>query len=144
MRINKLSIRSQQGFTLLELLVVMVILVMLAGLVAPNLMEKFGQAKSKAAKLDIEELSADLDMYKLDAGRYPTTAEGLNALIEAPPSAKSWSGPYLKKKKIPMDPWGNPYHYTAPGQHGKFDLFSLGADNNEGGDGEDADVVGWD
>jgi len=143
MRNKIFDIRRSQGFTLLELLVVMVILVMLAGLVAPNLMEKFGQAKSKAAKLDIEELSSDLDMYKLDVGRYPSTAEGLAALVEAPSTAKVWNGPYLKKKKVPLDPWGNPYHYTSPGQHGKFDLSSLGADNAEGGDGEDADVLGW-
>jgi len=143
MRNNTLITRHSRGFTLLELLVVLVILGLLAGLVAPNLMDKFSQAKSKAARLDIEELSSVLDMYKLDVGRYPTTAEGLGALVEAPASAKVWNGPYLKKKKVPVDPWSNPYHYTAPGQHGKFDLLSLGADNSEGGEGEDADVVNW-
>lgn len=143
MRNNTLIPRHSRGFTLLELLVVLVILGLLAGLVAPNLMDKFSQAKSKAARLDIEELSSVLDMYKLDVGRYPTTAEGLGALVEAPASARVWNGPYLKKKKVPVDPWNNPYHYTAPGQHGKFDLSSLGGDNSEGGEGEDADVVNW-
>jgi general secretion pathway protein G len=136
-------LRYSRGFTLLELLVVLVILGLLAGLVAPNLMDKFSQAKTKAAKLDIEELSSVLDMYKLDVGRYPTTAEGLAALVDAPSTTKIWNGPYLKKKKVPVDPWNNPYHYTSPGQHGKFDLFTLGADNTEGGEGEDKDLTSW-
>jgi general secretion pathway protein G len=82
-------------------------------------------------------------MYRLDVGRYPATDEGLNALVEAPGTAKIWNGPYLRKKKMPLDPWNNPYHYAAPGQHGKFDVYTLGADNAEGGDGENADVKSW-
>jgi general secretion pathway protein G len=143
MRNKQHFFRGSRGFTLIELLVVLAILGMLAALVAPNLMDKFSQAKTKAARLDIEELSSVLDMYKLDVGRYPTTDEGLNALIEAPGTAKVWNGPYLHKKKIPSDPWNNPYHYVSPGQHGKFDLWSLGADNIEGGKDEDGDIASW-
>ena len=141
---NKLnSLNKSHGFTLIELLVVLAILGLLAGLVGPQLIKHLGESKAKAARLQIEELSSSLDMYRLDVGRYPTTDEGLNALIEAPTMAKVWNGPYLKKKKVPVDLWNNPYHYVAPGQHGKFDLWTLGADNGEGGDGEDADVVSW-
>lgn len=136
--------RASQGFTLIELLVVLAILGLLAGLVGPQLIKHLGESKSKTAKLQIEELSSSLDMYKLDAGKYPSTDEGLNALVEAPANAKVWNGPYLKKKKVPVDPWNNPYHYASPGQHGKFDVFTLGADNAEGGEGEDADLGSWD
>jgi len=122
---------------------VLAILGLLAGLVGPQLIKHLGESKFKAARLQIEELSSSLDMYRLDVGRYPTTDEGLNALIEAPETVTVWNGPYLKKKKVPLDPWNNPYHYVAPGQHGKFDLWSLGADNAEGGNGEDADIVSW-
>ena len=143
MRNNLAIIRSSRGFTLIELLVVLAILGLLAGLVGPQLIKHLGESKTKAAKLQIEELSSSLDMYRLDVGKYPSTDEGLNALVEAPGTAKVWNGPYLKKKKVPLDPWSNPYHYAFPGQHGKFDVFTLGADNAEGGDGEDVDVVSW-
>jgi general secretion pathway protein G len=136
--------RNSRGFTLIELLVVLAIIGLLAGLVGPQVMKHLGESKSKTAKLQIEELASALDMYRLDVGRYPSTDEGLSALIEAPGSAKIWNGPYLRKKKLPADPWNNPYHYAAPGQHGKFDIFSLGSDNSDGGEGEDADVVSWD
>ncbi len=140
---NPIKSRSSRGFTLIELLVVLAILGLLAGLVGPQLIKHLGESKTKAARLQIEELASSLDMYRLDVGRYPTTDEGLAALIEAPGTAKIWNGPYLKKKKLPLDPWNNPYHYTSPGQHGKFDLYTLGADNSEGGDGEDTDVTSW-
>ena len=143
MRNDKTFARRSRGFTLIELLVVLAILGLLAGLVGPQLIKHLGESKSKAARLQIEELASALDMYKLDVGRYPATDEGLNALIEAPGTAKVWNGPYLRKKKVPIDPWNNPYHYAAPGQHGKFDVFSLGADGTEGGEGEDADVKSW-
>lgn len=135
--------RAESGFTLLELLVVLGIIAMLAGIVGPQVMKHMGESKTKAAKVQIEDLSATLDMYKLDIGHYPTTEEGLNALIEAPDSAKRWNGPYLQKSKIPLDPWQQEYHYVSPGQHGKFDLFSYGADAKEGGEGEDQDLVSW-
>ena len=134
---------KQAGFTLLELLVVLGIIAMLAGIVGPQVMKHMGESKTKAAKVQIEDLSATLDMYKLDAGTYPTTEQGLQALIEAPDTAKHWNGPYLSKAKIPLDPWQNEYHYVSPGEHGKFDLTSLGADGKEGGTGEDQDIVSW-
>jgi len=133
----------QSGFTLLELLVVLGIIAMLAGIVGPQVMKHMGESKTKAAKVQIEDLAATLDMYKLDLGTYPSSEEGLNALVESPDSAKRWNGPYLQKTKVPLDPWQNEYHYVFPGEHGKFDIFSYGADGKEGGEGEDQDVVGW-
>jgi general secretion pathway protein G len=135
--------RTQSGFTLLELLVVLGIIAMLAGIVGPQVMKHMGESKIKAAKVQIEDLAATLDMYKLDLGSYPTTDEGLNALIESPDTSKRWNGPYLRKSKIPLDPWQNEYHYVSPGEHGKFDLSSWGADGKEGGEGEDQDLVSW-
>jgi general secretion pathway protein G len=134
---------KQTGFTLLELLVVLGIIAMLAGIVGPQVMKHMGESKTKAAKVQIEDLAATLDMYKLDLGTYPTSEEGLRALIESPEGAKRWNGPYLSKSKIPLDPWQNEYHYVSPGEHGKFDLFTFGADNKEGGEGEDQDIVSW-
>jgi len=135
--------RAQRGFTLLELLVVLVILGLLAAVAGPQVMKHVGGAKSSTAKLQIDEFGAALDMYKLEVGRYPNTQEGLQALSEAPSGATNWNGPYLKKKTVPKDPWGNDYHFESPGQHGAFDIFSYGADNREGGEGEDKDVVNW-
>jgi len=134
---------TESGFTLLELLVVLGIIAMLAGIVGPQVMKHMGESKTKAAKVQIEDLAATLDMYKLDVGSYPNTEEGLKALIEAPNSAKRWNGPYLRKSKIPLDPWQQEYQYVSPGEHGKFDLFTLGADIKQGGDGEDQDIVSW-
>lgn len=135
--------RAQRGFTLLELLVVLVILGMLAALAGPRVMKYISSAKSDTAKLQIEELAAALDMYKLEVGRHPNSQEGLQALVEAPGGASNWNGPYLKKKSVPKDPWGADYNYVAPGQHGAFDLYTHGADGREGGEGEDRDVVSW-
>jgi general secretion pathway protein G len=134
---------TQGGFTLIELLVVLAIIGLLAGLVGPQVIKHLGESKTKTARLQIEELASALDMYRLDVGRYPATDEGLAALIEQPGNAKIWNGPYLRKKKVPADPWNNPYHYTAPGEHGKFDLYTLGADGTDGGEGEDQDVKSW-
>lgn len=134
---------SQGGFTLLELLVVLGIIALLAGIVGPQVMKHTGESKVKAAKVQIEDLSAALDMYKLDNGNYPTTDQGLKALIEAPEGSKRWNGPYLSKSKMPLDPWQEDYHYASPGTHGKFDLYTYGADNKEGGDGEDQDIASW-
>lgn len=144
MQKNRTPKRAQRGFTLIELLVVLAIIGLLAGLVGPQVIKHLGESKTKTARLQIEELSSALDMYRLDVGRYPATSDGLASLVEQPASAKFWNGPYLRKKKIPLDPWNNPFHYVSPGEHGKFDLFTLGADNTEGGEGEDQDVLSWD
>ncbi len=137
------SARAQRGFTLLELLVVLVILGMLAALAGPRVMKYIASSKTDTTKLQIEELSAALDMYKLEVGRHPNTQEGLQALVEAPGGATNWNGPYLKKKTVPKDPWGVEYRYVSPGQHGSVDISSFGADGREGGEGEDRDVVSW-
>lgn len=134
---------ASAGFTLIELLVVLAIISLLAGLVGPQVMKHLGESKTKTARVQLEELAAALDMYRLDVGRYPSGEDGLTALIARPSTARAWNGPYLRKQKVPMDPWGNAYLYKSPGQHGKFDLYSLGADNAEGGSGEDQDVASW-
>ena len=131
------------GFTLIELLVVLMILGLLAGLVGPRVLKYMGGAKSDTARLQIEEFGAGLDLYHLEVGRYPTTEEGLEALSRAPTGVDNWNGPYLKKKTIPMDPWGRPYRYRSPGENGDYDLYSLGRDNADGGEGEDEDIVSW-
>ncbi len=133
----------QRGFTLIELLVVLAILALLAGLVGPQVMNALGDSKTKTAKVQIEDLGAALDLFRLDVGRYPTTAEGLRSLVANTGDFRNWNGPYLKKNTIPQDPWGYDYHYRFPGENGPYDLFSLGVDNSEGGEGEAADVVSW-
>lgn len=140
---NKQANMRQLGFTLIELLVVLVILGLLASLAGPKVMNYLGGAKSDSAKLQIEEFGASLDLFKLETGRYPTTQEGLQALVEAPSGLTGWNGPYLKKRVVPKDPWGNEYHYVSPGQHDPYDLSSLGADNRDGGDGENKDLTSW-
>lgn len=140
---NLKDMRKNNGFTLLELLVVLGIIALLAGIVGPQVMKHMGASKTKAAKVQIEDLSAALDMYKLDVGRYPTTEQGLSALVENPSDTKRWNGPYLRKTKVPEDPWMEAYHYAAPGEHGSFDLYSYGADGKEGGEGEDQDIASW-
>lgn len=132
-----------RGFTLIELLVVLAIIGMLAGLVGPQVMKHLGGAKTRTAKVQIEDLAGALDMYRMDVGRYPTTSDGLQALVEKPSSARSWNGPYLRKNKIPQDPWLYDYHYVSPGEHGQFDLYSLGNDNSPNGEGEDQDINSW-
>jgi general secretion pathway protein G len=134
---------GQRGFTLIELLVVLVILGLLAGLVGPQVLRYLGSAKSDTASLQIEELGAGLDLYHLEVGRYPTTEEGLIALVEQPTGVNRWNGPYLKKNRVPVDPWGNDYQYRSPGVHGTYDLYSLGSDNMDGGEGDNADIVSW-
>ena len=134
----------QAGFTLIELLVVLVILGLLAGLAVPQVLQYLAKAKSDTAAVVVENLASALDLYRLDVGRLPTQNEGLDALVERPDDeASKWFGPYLKKRDMLVDPWGNAYHYRFPGQHGTYDLFSLGADNAEGGEGEDRDLGNW-
>ncbi len=135
--------KLQQGFTLLELLVVLAILGALAGLVGPQVMKHLGESKTKTARVQIEDLAAAMDMYRLDNGRYPSTEQGLLALVEKPGDAEYWNGPYLRKNKIPKDPWNKDYQFAAPGEHGKFDIYTLGLDAKQGGEGEDKDVASW-
>jgi general secretion pathway protein G len=134
---------DSRGFTLIELLVVLTILGLLAGLVGPQVLRYLSGAKSDTARMQIEELSSGLDLFHLEVGRYPTTDEGLTALVELPPGMNNWNGPYLRKKQVPADPWGNNYHYRSPGEHGYYDLFTLGHDNSEGGEDDNADIVSW-
>lgn len=131
--------RHSRGFTLIELLVVLVILTLLAGLVGPRVLDQLGGARSRTAKIQINEIEQSLDLFKLDVGRYPSDAEGLRALVERPATAQGWTAPYLKKG-LPTDPWGAAYLYKNPGRNGGPDVFSLGADGKPGGDGENADV----
>lgn len=131
------------GFTLIELLVVLAILGLMAGIVGPQVIQYLGESKTKTAKLQIEEFSSALDLFLLDVGRYPSADEGLRALVEAPAGAGRWHGPYLKKNFAPSDPWGNSYYYRVPGEHGAYDLYSLGADGRAGGSDEAADVTSW-
>lgn len=136
-------LRKINGFTLVEILVVLAILALLVGLVGPRVMKQLGGAKSDTARLQIDDFGAALDLFYLDVGRYPNTQEGLEALVISPANTPKWDGPYLKKKKIPMDPWGTEYQYQSPGQHGDYDLYSYGADNSPGGDGDNSDIVSW-
>lgn len=134
---------GEAGFTLIELLVVMAILALLASLVAPRVVKYLGSSRTKTARLQIENLSTSLELYKLDTGRYPSSQEGIAALVRKTGSTKNWNGPYLKGGRVPLDPWGKPYHYRAPGTHDAFDIYSLGEDAKQGGDGEQRDVTNW-
>ncbi len=143
-----MRVRDARGFTLIELMVVVVILGILAGLIIPKIMGKPEEAKKLKARMQIEQLEQSLKLYYLDNGEYPTTEQGLNALVEKPatePVPKRWKeGGYLEKKKIPADPWDNPFVYVSPGVHDKdFDLVSYGADGEEGGEGKYADIESW-
>ena len=135
--------RHEHGLTLIELLVVLLILALIAAFAVPRVLSYLGGARSSAAGIQIERLGGILDLYRLDNGRYPETNEGLEALVNAPTGSERWNGPYLKKADSLIDPWGQPYEYRAPGDHGEYDLFTLGADEAEGGDGEDADITSW-
>ena len=127
------------GFTLLELLVVVAIIGLLVGFVAPRYFGQIGKSEVTAARNQIDALEKALDQYRLDTGHYPSTEQGLDALVKQPPNEPKWSGPYLRKA-VPPDPWGRPYQYRAPGEKGDFDLLSLGRDGAPGGSGEDADL----
>ncbi len=138
---------QEQGFTLIELLVVMAILAVLATMIAPKLMDKPDDAKRVKAAVDMQSLGQALKFYKLDNGNYPSTEQGLRALVEAPSTGKlpkKWrKGGYLEKKKLPKDPWGNDYVYVSPGVHGDFDITSYGADGEPGGDDKGKDINNW-
>jgi len=133
---------EDKGFSLIELLVVMIIIGLLAALVGPRIFGKVGRARQNAAKAQIEMFGQALELFRLDVGRYPTTAEGLQALRTNPGGLENWDGPYLKKD-VPLDPWGHEYVYRSPGEHGDYDILSYGADGVEGGEGEAADIVSW-
>lgn len=130
------------GFTLLELLVVMVIIGLLAGFVGPRLFAQIGKSEVKTARAQIDALQKALDQYRIDTGHYPSTEQALGALVARPADEPKWSGPYLAKA-VPPDPWGTPYQYRSPGEHGDYDLWSLGRDRRPGGEGEDAEIVSW-
>lgn len=134
------ALARQSGFTLLELLVVLAILALLAGLVGPKVLEQLSGARADTAKIQIKNIEAALDLYRLDAGRYPSQSEGLQALMEKPAGVKRWRGPYLKSAEGLLDPWGERYRYNRESGKTDFQILSLGADKAEGGDGEDADI----
>ena len=140
-RLSALTRRGERGFTLVELLVVMVILGLLAALVVPAYLGRERKARSQAARTQIELLGTALDTFRLDVGRYPNSQEGLNALQEGR-GIPGWDGPYLKKG-VPQDPWGRPFLYVSPGEHGEYDLFTYGADGAPGGDGDARDLASW-
>ena len=135
--------RRAAGFTLVELLVVLIILGLIAAFAAPQVIKFVGGAKTDSAKIQIERLSSVLDLYRLQVGRYPSDDESLNALMEQPADAPNWDGPYLKKADSLIDPWGQPYLYRFPGEHGDYDLYTLGADGQEDGEGENQDLTSW-
>lgn len=140
---NRLAhVGPSQGFTLLELLVVMVIIGLLASYVGPRYFAQVGKSEVKTAMAQVNALGKALDQYRLDTGHYPTTEQGLTSLVKRPANEPHWDGPYLKKK-VPPDPWGNPYIYKQPGQHSDYDLLSYGKDGQPGGTDEAADIVNW-
>jgi len=129
--------------TLIEILVVLVLIAIVMGIVGGQFIQRGEKAKGDAARIEIGQIGQALDLYKLEIGRYPTTQEGLQALITAPAGVTNWNGPYWKKAQIPKDPWGNEYKYAMPGQHGAYDIISYGADGKEGGEGADKDITSW-
>jgi general secretion pathway protein G len=142
-RRSNVARQAELGFTLVEMLVVITLISLVMGLVGPRVLSYLTESKVKTAKIQIESIESALDLYFLDAGRYPTTSEGLGALVAPTGSGAVWNGPYLKGSVIPTDPWGTPYVYRSPGQHGAYDIVSYGADKQEGGTGVQADITSW-
>lgn len=134
---------EQAGFTLLELLVVLGIIALLAALIAPSVVRYLGSARTDTAQAQLKNIESAIELYYLDTGTYPTPDAGLSALTESPANVTNWRGPYIKRKEGLTDPWGKAYVYKTPGEHGSYDLYSLGRDGKEGGDGEDQDLVNW-
>jgi general secretion pathway protein G len=137
------GIAAIRGMTLIEILVVLTLIGIVMGIVGGNYLGQGEKAKAKAAKIEIEQIGQTLDLFRLEVGRYPTTQEGLQALITAPTGIPNWNGPYWKKNTLPKDPWTNEYKYASPGQHGAYDLWSYGADGKEGGEGTNKDITSW-
>lgn len=137
---QRVADHARAGFTLVEMLVVLVIIGLIMGLVGPRVLNYLSDARTKTAKLQIENFASALDLFYLDAGRYPTTTEGLVALVKKPAGIDVWNGPYLKSGVVPADPWGNPYGYRSPGQKGAYDIVSKGSDGRDGGNDSAADV----
>jgi general secretion pathway protein G len=142
-RRSSASRATQGGFTLVEMLVVISIIGLIMALVGPRVLNYLSESKTKTAKIQIQSFASSLDLFFLDVGRFPSSAEGLGALVQRPGSFSSWNGPYLKGTAVPADPWGHPYVYRAPGQHGAYDIISYGADGQEGGTGAAGDVTSW-
>jgi general secretion pathway protein G len=141
--LRRRRIENSAGFTLIELMIVMAIIALLAAFVGPRLLGKKEQAEAQAARAQIEMFGTALDAFRLDVGRYPTTDEGLEALIRKPSSADRWDGPYLRKDLVPTDPWKHPYLYKSPGDHGAYDILSYGSDGVAGGEGNNRDIGSW-
>ncbi len=140
---NSSARRGEAGFTLVEILVVITIIGLIMGLVGPRVLNYLSESKVKTAVIQIQSLSSALDLYFLDVGRYPTTAQGLAALVQKPAAASAWNGPYLKNDAVPNDPWGHPYLYRSPSEHGPYEIVSYGSDGQEGGVGVAADIKSW-
>ena len=135
-----LSRKRMSGMTLIEILVVLVLIGIVLGIVGGNFIGRGEKAKADAAKIEIGQIGQSLDLFKLETGRYPSSQEGLQALVSSPPGIANWNGPYWKKSTLPKDPWGNEYRYSAPGQSGAYDILSYGADGKEGGEGANKDI----
>ncbi len=135
-----LSRKHMSGMTLIEILVVLVLIGIVLGIVGGNFIGRGEKAKADAAKIEIGQIGQSLDLFKLEVGRYPSSQEGLQALVSAPAGVANWNGPYWKKSTLPKDPWGNEYKYSSPGQSGAYDILSFGADGKEGGEGANKDI----
>ena len=142
-RTRRKRAQGEGGFTLIEILVVIAIIALIMSLVGPRVLNYLGESKVKAAKIQIQSFGSALDLFNLDTGRYPSTAEGLTALVQSPGTIPAWNGPYLKGGVLPNDPWGKTYVYRSPGEHGPYDIMSYGSDGQEGGTGTAADIVSW-